>query len=369
MAIYRLGFVMEQTLGHVTHDRNLRHWASCDSDLAGEWMPVEFARPDIWQRIPPFRSNWTLRASVRALRMAKSALHRKRLDGLFFHTQVTALLATGLMRQVPTIVSLDATPLNVDTVGAAYEHQPSRLGALERFKNRLNRKTFVRARHLITWCDWAKQSLVNDYGIPAAKVTVIPPGVDMGRWHFDRPPHPKPGAARLLFVGGDFRRKGGELLLKAYRERLCGKCELDIVTREPVNTDGLQGVRVHHGLIANSPELMALYENADIFVFPTQGDCLPIAVMEAMAAELPVVAASVGALCEEVDDGVTGYLIAPGDAESLAARTLQLAEDADLRWRMGRAGRQKAEQKFDGARNYQAVIALYKRCVDGRPAQ
>ena len=128
---------------------------------------------------------------------------------------------------------------------------------------------------MVTWCGWAKESLVRDYGIPAERVTVIPPGVDLERWHCPR--RPRSNRARLLFVGGDFRRKGGELLLKAYRDHLAEACELDIVTRDPVEPGALERVRVHYGLQPNSPELLSLYERADIFVFPTLGDCLPLA--------------------------------------------------------------------------------------------
>jgi glycosyltransferase involved in cell wall biosynthesis len=365
MRMYNLGFVMEQTLGHVTHDRNLRQWAACDDSLAPEWMPVPFDAEDRWQRTPIIGGNWTLRASLRARGQVAAALKRRNLEGLFFHTQVTALFAGSFMRLIPTVVSLDATPVNVDSVGAAYDHTPSSNGRVEALKNTLNRRTFRNARHLITWCHWAKRSLVEDYGVEAGKVTVIPPGIDLDRWSFDRSHGAPDGKVRLLFVGGDFRRKGGELLLKAFRNGLSERCELDIVTREQVDTAGLPSIRVHHGLTSNAPELLALYEKADIFVFPTLGDCLPIAVMEAMAAGLPVVATCVGALDEEVEDGWTGFVVSPGDAEALTARTLQLVKDGDLRRHMGCAGRARAEELFSGRRNYAAVLELYKRCADG----
>jgi len=357
---------MEQTLGHVTHDRNLRHWVSGDAEIVPEWMPVEFHAADMWERAPLTRGNWTLRASLRARAQVATTLKRRSLDGLFFHTQVTALFSTPFMRRLPSIVSLDATPINVDSVGAAYDHAPSRNRPIELWKNRLNRRTFRSARHLITWCDWAKQSLIQDYGIKPEKVTVIPPGIDLGRWRFERFAHKAARPVRLLFVGGDFRRKGGDLLLSAFRGALSERCELDIVTRDEVNTEGLTHIRVHHGLTSNAPELLALYEAADIFVFPTLGDCLPIAIMEAMAAELPVVATCVGAIGEEVEDGTTGFVIPPGDGNALIASVMRLADDADLRRQMGWAGRKRAEEKFNGARNYQAVLSLYKRCVDGR---
>jgi glycosyltransferase involved in cell wall biosynthesis len=193
-------------------------------------------------------------------------------------------------------------------------------------------------------------------------VNVIPPGIDLEKWNFVRPPHE--GPVRLLFVGGDFRRKGGETLLAAFARDLALECELDIVTREAVNLAGLQNVRLHKNMLPNAPELMGLYAAADIFVFPTCADTLPLVVMEAMAASLPVVTTSVGALSEEVTDGVTGILVPPADVDALAAATLRLVREPALRLRMGAAGRQQAREKFNGAENYRRILDLCKRCVD-----
>lgn len=364
---YDIGFVMEQTLGHVTHDRNLRQWAAEDPEVSPTWMPVEFEAQDRWQRAPVTKSNWTLRASLRARDSVREALRARRLDGLFFHTQVTALFAQRLMRKIPTVVSLDATPLNVDSVGAAYNHAPSGNRQVEALKNALNRRTFHSARKIITWCEWARQSLERDYGVDGKKISVIPPGIDMNRWRRERDSQGSSsgsGPIRLLFVGGDFRRKGGEVLLEAFRRELAGTCELDIVTREEVSAEGLQGVRVHHGLGSNAPELIALYAAADAFVFPTLGDCLPIAIMEAMASGLPVVSTCVGAIGEEVEHGVTGFLAPPGDHNAVAEAVIQLIRSRDLRRDMGEAGRRAAEVKFDGARNYHRVLSVCKGCVD-----
>jgi glycosyltransferase involved in cell wall biosynthesis len=192
---------------------------------------------------------------------------------------------------------------------------------------------------------------------------VIPPGVDLDKWKSTRSDEPA-RPVRLLFVGGDFRRKGGDTLLKAFRDSLMPHCELDIVTRENVDTRGLTGVRVHHGLGPNVPELMALYARADLFTFPTLADTLPLVVMEAMASGLPVITTTVGALREEVEDGVTGFLIPPGDANALAEATLRLVTNPQLRRDMSAAARNSADQRFNASRNYPHVLAVCKNCVD-----
>jgi glycosyltransferase involved in cell wall biosynthesis len=360
---YRLGFVMEQTLGHITHAENFREWIAKDADVIATWIPVSFDVPDRWHGVPIVRRNWTLRASIRAREQVQAALRSTRLDGLFFHTQVTAIFARRLMADIPTVVSMDATPLNFDSIGHPYDHWPSEYWPVEAFKNALNRRAFNEARRLITWHEWGKDSLVHDYGIDERKVVVIPPGVDLNKWNAARDDDSQ-RPVRLLFVGGDFRRKGGDVLLAAFRDELMHDCELDIVTREQVDTQGLDRVRVHHGLRPNAPELMALYARADLFTFPTFADTLPIVIMEAMASGLPVITTAVGALREEVEDGVSGFLIPPGDAKALAQATLRLVSNPQLRRDMGAAARRAADRRFNGARNYPDVLSVCKRCVD-----
>ena len=320
---------------------------------------------DVWERIPGVRGNWSLKGSLRARDALNAAGKSQSFDALFLHTQTTSLFALEWMRRVPAVISLDATPLNYDTVGREYGHIAGNDSWLERRKYQWNQRTFQAAAALTTWCQWAKDSLVTDYHIPADKVTVIPPGVDMQKWNFGAARKEKPVGAptRLLFVGGDFARKGGPTLLEAFRGGLERHCLLDIVTKDEAVARDLQGVenvRVHLGLTANSAALCDLYAQADVFVFPTRGDCLPLAVMEAMAAGLPVIATDVGALREEVETGVNGLMVPPGDAKAVGDAVRALIADPVRLAGMGCASRALAEQRFDARRNYNAIISLVK---------
>jgi glycosyltransferase involved in cell wall biosynthesis len=287
-------------------------------------------------------------------------------DALFIHTQTLSLFSSRFMRQVPTVISLDATPRNYDTVGEAYGHQAGS-DRMERLKFGWHCRLFRRAAALTTWCQWAKDSLVHDYGVPPERVTVIPPGVDMALWAFGKGQKAQAAETdrplRLLFVGGDFERKGGKFLIEAYRRRLSRNCTLDIVTRDAIaerEAAGLEGVRIHRGLTANSEPLRALYAGADLFVFPTLADCLPIAVMEAMAAGLPVVTTDVGALREEAAPGVNGLVVPPKDADAIAEAVCSLAHEPERLAAMGRKSRELAEARFDARTNYNAILDLMR---------
>lgn len=361
---YRFGFVMEQNLGHRTHYRNLLRYVRTDDTVAATWMPIEFDSPGMISRLPVVRNNWSLRASLlawNAVRRTRSTTH---LDAVFYHTQVTSLLSP-LLRNVPTVVSLDATPINYDTVGKFYGHASG--GRLESFKYRTNRRAFAHATALVCWCQWAKDSLVRDYGVPEDKVTVIPPGVDLAQWprhtgdsrlrsSFDRKP-------RLLFVGGEFERKGGNILLECFNRYLQDDCELHIVTQSPVAPS--RNVYVYHNVTANSDTLLRLYSEADIFVFPTLADCAPLAVPEAMAASLPIVTTRVGAIPEMVGDGEQGRLVEPGDPDALGHALLHLIEHPDQRARMGERGRVRVEDAYDARANAHRLLNVLKSATDG----
>ncbi len=352
----KLGFVLEQALGHVTHAQNLRRAMADDPRDNALYLDIPYHNTPGWQsRLPGVRSNWSVRASLAAYQALRP--HAGSLDAALFHTQVTSLFSAGLMRRVPSVVSLDATPLQYDALGALYGHVPSTNARLERVKKRLNQRSFQAARHLVTWSEWAKGSLVADYGIPASKVTVIPPGIDLELWDFPERAKGSGETVNALFVGGDFARKGGDTLLEAFAA-LPAKtnAHLHLVTQTEGVGDGLANVSVYRGVTPNSDALRALYAQADLLVFPTRGDTLGLVVLEALAAGLPIITTHVGALPEVVTDGETGLVVPPNDPRALACALERLAGDAGERRAMGRRARLDAHARFGAAQNYGKLV-------------
>jgi len=359
----RYGFVMEQTLGHVTHYKNLRSVIDDVPAVSATWHLLTFPPRGTLETLPLLRSNWSLRAGLRARRTLATADAPRRYDALFFHTQVTALLSAGLMRRVPSVVSLDATPINYDSVGIHYGHHPSRK-PVEALKTALNRRSLHAARALVVWCDWARRSLIDDYGIDASRITVISPGVDFKVW-----PHPstRPGKqagqpVRILFVGGDFERKGGEVLLRAFNAGLRESCELHLVTKAPI--EEVPGIHVYRNIGPNSEQLLHLYRTADLFVLPTLGDCFSVACIEALACGLPVITCPVGGIPELLQDGENGLLVPPGDTRALGAAIAALAGDESRRRGMGAKGRALAEQRFDNTVNVRRILAIMRSVAE-----
>ena len=359
-----VGFVMEQTLGHVTYAQNLARALAYESTISPVWIPVSYASDSAVDRLPGVRSNWALRGSSKAFLQIRSHPDRRHLDALFLHTQTIALSGALLGRRIPSIVSLDATPINYDSVGVHYGHHSQPDSAGEALKRRIYRRVFREAAGLTTWSDWAKRSLGDDYGVDPERVVVVRPGIDLSLFDFGCQPCPCREEPRLkvLFVGGDFERKGGALLLDCLRGGLAEECELHIVTRSPV-AEG-PGVHVYRDLGPNDPRLLSLYRDADVFALPTYADCLAVVLGEAMASGLPIVTTDVGAQREAVIDGESGIIVKSGDAAGLGRALRRLVADAELRRRMGIRGRSLAEEQFDVRKNAARLAAVIRQGIE-----
>jgi glycosyltransferase involved in cell wall biosynthesis len=111
--------------------------------------------------------------------------------------------------------------------------------------------------------------------VPADKITVIPPGVNVREWRRPIPRVPHANPVKILFVGGNFARKGGLVLLKAFRALRHLGPELHLVTKDRLAPE--PNVFIYSELEANSPPPKDLYHTCDIFAL---GDCLPMVLSE-----------------------------------------------------------------------------------------
>src|SRR5215510_812329 len=356
-AEYEFGFLLEQALGHVTHAKNLLTNVALDPEVRAHWGLIDFEATGVAGRIPVYRSNWTLRGGVCAYREVARMNRQARLDALFFHTHVPAILAQRWLRKIPGIVSLDATPLQYDELGSFYKHEQGPAW-LEAWKWRLNRDCFASARRLVAWSEWTKRGLVQGYGVPADKITVIPPGVNVHEWRRPMPRVPHAGPVKILFVGGDLERKGGLVLLEAFRALRHLGLELHLVTKAGLLPE--PSVFVYNHLEANSQPLKDLYHSCDIFALPTFGDCLPMVLSEAGASGMAIISTNVAAIPEIVRNGETGLTVAAGDAISLTQALRDLATDPALRLTLGERAMAHVARRYDARTNARCLLGLLK---------
>ncbi len=350
-------FIMEQQVGHQTFYKNLRRFIERKPDLETAWAEVTYKNPDnVWERLPLVPNG--IRGPLVGRSQVRDAITQRPADVFFFNTQALGALAGGKIGKRPYILCTDITPIQYDDMGEYYGHQPDSNPILSRYKHNVNLKLFKNAAHIIPWSSWTGKSLIEDYHVAPEQITIIPPGVDTAVWKPAEKQETAEKPMRILFIGGDFYRKGGELLLRAFNALPPGSAELILVTRSTIETS--EHVHVYNNMSANSPELIALSQSCDVFVLPTRAEAFGIAAVEASAMGLPVIGTAVGGLTDVVKHQKTGYIIDVDDLDSLTDYLTQLSQNSELRHQLGYNARQHVENNFDARKNANQIITIIK---------
>jgi glycosyltransferase involved in cell wall biosynthesis len=342
--------------GHRTRFLNLEAHSRDDPRLIATYRRVTgWAPGGLIERSPLLPAN--AKGRVRTALQCAPIAALPRPDIIWTSAGLAALPFLAIQRgrwRRPVIRDLDWTLEQQEELAPIYYGRPARRGLALRRARFLERLVDRNVTVFTPWSNWAADSL-RRRGITDERIRVLPPGVDVDQWKPQPEARGAPdGPLRLLFVGGDFARKGGPMLLDVFRQRFAGRCELDIVTPAPVAPS--PGVRVHRAE-PNSPSLRHLYARADLLVLPTRAECFGIAAVEAMASGLPVIMSDIGGARDIVVSGHTGWLIEPA-YRPLAAAIEHALEIRDHLPRLGQQARQVAQQRFDGKRNDALLLDL-----------
>ncbi len=241
------------------------------------------------------------------------------------------------------------------------------------FDHVVPRVTLRRADRVIALTE-RERGYLERLGVPAGRIEVVPNGVELGEFPSRVRVASNGGAVSVLFAGRCYpEQKGLEVLMRA----MASLRDLKGVTLRIVGDDwgghtvirtmaknlGIEDAVTLVGRVDRA-SLIKEYEHADIFVLPSLFDSFPIAILEAMAAGLPVVATRVGGVPDVVEDGRTGILVNAGDADGLAAALLHLAGDGIARRDMGRRGRERAS-----GFSWEAVLPRIQRVYEDAIAE
>jgi glycosyltransferase involved in cell wall biosynthesis len=240
--------------------------------------------------------------------------------------------------------------------GAAAAGVPVRIGSRRGLnpdrtagQRRLQRLAYAAAHRIVANSEAAARQL-REEGVPSARVTVVPNGIDLSAY-----PHrtDRSSLRRVLMVAGLRRIKGLDVLVAAAAKILARvpDARFVIAGEGPERESAL--LQVRHLGIENSFEFLghrddvpALLAEADLFVLPSRSEAFPNAVIEAMAAGLPVVATHVGGIAELVQHERTGVLVPSEDPEALAAAVMKLMARPDRANALGRTARQEIERQY-----------------------
>lgn len=187
----------------------------------------------------------------------------------------------------------------------------------------------------------AARSLVRDYGVPEARIAVVGAGANV----FPAEAPRLDDGRTVLFVGKDFARKGGPVLLEAFVRLRRWIPRARLVIAGPREAPPLPEGATHLGPIALE-ELPALCAQSSVFCLPTLREPFGLAFLDAMACGLPCVGTGIEAVPEIVAEGDTGLLVPPGDPVLLAEALCELLSDVAAAREMGARARARVAARF-----------------------
>jgi glycosyltransferase involved in cell wall biosynthesis len=256
-------------------------------------------------------------------------------------------------------------PVIVHMHGGGFHHFHARL---PRPLRAVVRATLTRAAVVVALGDrWTRELTVI---APAARVVPVPNGVPVPA----AVAQPSGGTPHVVFLGAIVDAKGAFILIDAWaqlvaaetivpgaRMTLAGNGELDRARRlvEELGIDG--SVQVPGWL--DPGQVGELLADADVFVLPSRNEGQPMALLEAMAHGLCVVATDVGGIPELVEDGRSGFLVPRDEVQALVAVLRKVLTAPDLRADLGAAARQRVLAEFDVDVVWRRIDALYREAV------
>lgn len=302
-----------------------------------------------------------------------SILRKERADILFvsdaFHNVIVGRLAATQAR-TPISALIFHTFDTVIRQGASFTRR-TMLEMTDKFM-------YPQFDHAIALAETHKDYLISTKHIPGKKISVVYNGVEPERFTTEvdvaaiRAELQVPDDAHVVGIVAGLRRwKAHDMFLNAAQAVLLELPNTYFI----IVGDGPDRQRLEEmaqqlniedhvrflGVVANVSQLLRVF---DVSTLSSIHEALPITLLEAMAAERPVVATDVGSVCEIVEDGVTGFLTPSGDADRFAQSILRILKDPALGRAFGLAGRQKIEKQFTVERMVHQYETLFTKWVD-----
>ena len=211
---------------------------------------------------------------------------------------------------------------------------------------KLEKETYLKANKVFVMGPHVRTSLIDLYGVDPKKVVVVGGGSNITT-NLNKNPELREKSYKeriLLFVGRDFKRKGGEYLLQAFKiiKKKFKDAKLIIVGCRPkVKIDGVEVV----GKL-NPNQLEKCYEKAQVFVMPSLFEPWGNVWIEAMTYQLPCIGTNIGSTPYIIEGGKTGFIVKPKNPKEMAERLIYLFENPYIMEQFGREGFLKAIKNF-----------------------
>lgn len=362
--------------------REISHWSGCGIriwqtlKMAGLETENIFSEPVLtpWERILRFTHrkmgrNFDVFRREAMLRRIAADLDRQ-LQGRTPDLLVSpgTMQTAFLQHPAPMVYWVDAT----FKIIRDYYHTMADLPSYAvRENERIERRALARASWVVASSEWARRSVIDDYGVPADRVVFLPMGAN-----FDTPPNRErvlasierrdPTKPRALFMGVDWIRKGGDFAVEAVGlvREMGIPLELDLVGCTPPGGEVPPYIHLHPFIPKTTAEGQALLEElhlrSDIFLLPSRADCTPVVFSEAASYGLPLVSFHTGGIPSVIDHERTGMLppLEEG-ARGLAEAMVRILTTPGLARRMSIASLEKYETEL----NWPSVAQGFRRKV------
>ncbi|MEQ1729706.1 MAG: glycosyltransferase [Vicinamibacterales bacterium] len=260
--------------------------------------------------------------------------------------------------------------------GAALAGVPVRIGSRREIaagkslaQLALQRASYACAHHVVANAG-AVATRLRAEGVRASMISVIPNGLDLGRFH----PRPGGAASRTVAMVANLRPgKGHDTLVDAAAlvlsrfpdarfELIGGGTERAALEARAAE----RGVAHAVAFLGHIEDVPARLAQAAVFTLPSESEAFPNAVLEAMACGLPVVASAVGGIREVVQHGETGFLVSPRDPQALADRICGLFTQPTMATAWGARGRAIVEARYSFDRMVGSFTTLYDQALTRR---
>lgn len=259
------------------------------------------------------------------------------------------------------------------------KHSMSEIDTYTFFKRRFvvvkQKISSLLASNIIMVSDAIKEDYVG-LGVKPEKILTIPLGIDIERYSKNEEARGRLRGEfgiddKTVLIGTVSRAepvKGLRYLVEAMPQVIRrvpgvmvlvvgGGSQLDDLKKTAIEL-GIHDHVIFEGIREDIPEILSAI---DIFVLPSISEGMPLALLEAMASGKPVIGSKVGGIPELIEDGLTGYLVPPGDPNRLAGSIVKLSVDHELMRSMGREARRKVEEKYNVKVQVERLVNLYEK--------
>lgn len=230
---------------------------------------------------------------------------------------------------------------------------------------RMEKEIYRNASRVFTMSSNISRSLIDDYSCDGEKVSCVYCGSNIGADRDFVIDESRFSGKNILFVGIEWERKGGPVLIDAFRKVLKAHPDATLTVVGSDISPEVPSCRVV-GKVAIE-EVKKYFSQAALFCMPTNIEPFGIVFIEAMSMKLPVIGTSIGAIPDFITNGVNGYMVEPGNSEKLADHLIELLGDPSKCKRFGEAGYRVFLEKYSWDKTGQRISDNIRQFLNQEP--